>query len=84
MNNKKKRIYNRKYEKIAKIGEGTYGKVMLVIDINQKPQYFSLKPEESQLNSYQDILKIPIFAIKKSKETQKHQSLQVFFLNFML
>ena len=31
--NKKIKIYNGRYEKISKIGEGTYGKVMIVQDL---------------------------------------------------
>ena len=72
MNNKKIKIYNNKYEKIAKIGEGTYGKVMFVIDIANNNNSFN---DEIK----QDLLKMPVFAIKKSKETKKNQNLQVDF-----
>ena len=77
MLNKKTKIYNRRYEKIAKIGEGTFGKVMLVVDIESKPEKQN-DLEEAKSNGHQDLSKLPIFAIKKSK-APKHQNLQVFY-----
>ena len=78
--NKKIKIYNHRYEKIAKIGEGTFGKVMLVVDMKFQPQKPLDQIEENKSNNNnnnQDILKAPVFAIKKSR-TPKNQSLQVF------
>jgi hypothetical protein len=78
--NKKNKIYNGRYEKIAKIGEGAYGKVMMVQDLKYKPAPHPPKTNDLEENktSNNDSSKIPaIFAIKKSK-TEKHQNLQVF------
>lgn len=76
MLSKKIKIYNKRYEKISKIGEGAYGKVMFVVDIAQasvsNPNKIKLTIE-----NHQEILKIPVFAIKKSKESKQNQNLQV-------
>lgn len=81
MNIKKIKIYNKKYEKIIKIGEGTYGKVMLVTDIHNNsksdPKKIEIE-EEKTLETNENQLKIQVFAIKKSKEAQKNQNIQVF------
>lgn len=73
---KKIKIYNKRYEKILKIGEGSYGKVMFVVDIAHN---LASNPDKPKLNyeNQQDILKIPVFAIKKSKENKSNQNLQV-------
>ena len=81
---KKVKLYNARYEKIAKIGEGSYGKVMLVQDLKSKilpiPQKSNLDVEENKNPNSQDSQKnASIFAIKKSK-TEKNQNLQVFFI----
>ena len=77
---KKTKIYNGHYEKISKIGEGTYGKVMIVQDLKDKMVPIQQKNNiiEFEENKNQESQKPPtIFAIKKSK-TEKNQNLQVF------